>query len=91
LARRFWIAGRGRLTVTPAGQLFRHRAQAILNEAAEARAELAMRDLARLSRFNLGMIEDFDADVTPALLTGLAEDLSGHAVPAGNRAKPPAL
>jgi DNA-binding transcriptional LysR family regulator len=63
------------LVVTPAGQLFRHRAQAILNEAAEARAELAMRDLARLSRFNLGMIEDFDADVTPALLTGLAEDL----------------
>jgi DNA-binding transcriptional LysR family regulator len=63
------------LTVTPAGQLFRARAQAILNEAAEARAELAMRDLARLSRFNLGVIEDFDADVTPALLTGLAEDL----------------
>ena len=63
------------MAVTPAGQLFRHRAQAILNEAAEARAELAMRDLARLSRFNLGMIEDFDADVTPALLTGLAEDL----------------
>ena len=63
------------LVVTPAGQLFRQRAQAILNEAAQARAELAMRDLARLSRFNLGMIEDFDADVTPALLTGLAEEL----------------
>ncbi|MGI1663530.1 LysR family transcriptional regulator [Palleronia sp. KMU-117] len=63
------------LMVTPAGQLFRARAQAILNEAAEARAELAMRDLARLSRFNLGVIEDFDADVTPALLSGLADDL----------------
>lgn len=64
------------LRATPAGTLFLRRARAILNEAAEARAELAMADLSRLTRVNLGMIEDFDADVTPRLLAGIAGDLS---------------
>jgi len=64
------------LALTPAGELFRTRAQAILNEAAEARAELAMADLSRLSRVNLGMIEDFDADVTPRLLGEMGEELA---------------
>lgn len=59
------------MTLTRAGELFRKRAQAILNEAAEARAELAAADLSQLSRFNIGMIEDFDADVTPRLLAEL--------------------
>ncbi len=62
------------VTLTPAGALFRRRAQAILNEAEQARAELALEDLSRLTRFRLGMIEDFDADVTPALLGALARD-----------------
>ncbi len=65
------------LTLTPAGALFRRRAQSILNEAEQARAELALEDMARLTRLRLGMIEDFDADVTPALLAGLSRDLSG--------------
>jgi DNA-binding transcriptional LysR family regulator len=60
--------------LTPAGELFRARARAILNEAAEARAELAMGDLSRLARVNLGMIEDLDADVTPGLLSALGAD-----------------
>jgi len=64
------------VALTPAGELFRARAQAILNEAAEARAELAMADLSRLSRVNLGMIEDFDADVTPRLLAEMGEELA---------------
>lgn len=61
--------------LTPAGSTFRRRAQTILNEAAQARAELAARDLAHLTDLRLGMIEDFDADVTPALLRGMARDL----------------
>ena len=61
--------------LTPVGELFRARARAILNEAAEARAELAMGDLSRLARVNLGMIEDLDADVTPGLLSALGADL----------------
>ena len=63
------------IDVTPAGALFLSRARAILNEAAEARAELAMADLSRLTRVTLGMIEDFDADVTPRLLADMAGEL----------------
>ncbi|MBR9766804.1 MAG: LysR family transcriptional regulator, partial [Rhodobacteraceae bacterium] len=55
--------------LTKAGEIMQRRAQAILNEAAQARAELAMSDLSMLTRFRLGMIEDFEADVTPRLLT----------------------
>ncbi len=65
------------MSLTPAGEVFRRRASAILNEAALARAELAMADLSSLTRLRLGMIEDLEADVTPALLTRLASDLSG--------------
>ncbi|MFC2966745.1 LysR family transcriptional regulator [Acidimangrovimonas pyrenivorans] len=65
------------LTLTPAGAMFRRRAQAILNEAAEARAELAAGDLSGLTSFRLGMIEDFDSDVTPRLLADMAEELKG--------------
>ncbi len=63
------------VTLTPAGEMFLRRANTILNEADQARAELAMADLSRLTRFRLGMIEDFDADVTPRLLTGMAGEL----------------
>lgn len=63
--------------LTLAGKMFRHRAEAILNETAQARAELALADLSRLTGFRLGMIEDFDAEVTPRLLAEMAEDLKG--------------
>lgn len=64
------------LVLTLAGESFRRRAQTILDETALARAELAMDDLSRLARLRLGVIEDFDADVTPALLEEMAADLS---------------
>lgn len=63
--------------LTPAGEILKRRAQVILNEAAQARAELAMSDLSLLTRFRLGMIEDFEVDVTPALLTYMAGELKG--------------
>ena len=63
--------------LTPAGEIFRRRAHAILNEATQARAELAMGNLSQLTRFHLGMIEDFEADVTPQLLSRMAGELSG--------------
>lgn len=63
------------VTLTPAGEMFLRRANAILNEADQARAELAMADLSRLTRFRLGMIEDFDAEVTPRLLSAMADEL----------------
>lgn len=63
------------VTLTPAGMMFLRRANAILNEADQARAELAMADLSRLTRFRLGIIEDFDADVTPQLLSDLGAQM----------------
>lgn len=63
------------VTLTPAGQIFRRRAQRILSEAQQARAELASGSLAQLTTLRLGMIEDLDADVTPALLTATAARL----------------
>lgn len=63
--------------VTPAGAMFRRHAQTILNAEAEARSELAMADLSGLTTLRLGMIEDFDAEVSPRLLQTLAADLKG--------------
>ncbi len=63
------------VVLTPAGVMFRKRAQVILSETQQARAEMAAHDLSSLTNFRLGMIEDFDADVTPRLLAGMAEDL----------------
>jgi DNA-binding transcriptional LysR family regulator len=63
--------------VTPAGAMFRRHAQTILNAASEARAELAMADLSGMTTLRLGVIEDFDSDVTPRLLSALAKDLKG--------------
>ena len=63
--------------LTPAGAMFRRHAQTILNAEAEARADLAVADLSGLTTLRLGMIEDFDAEVTPSLLSALAQDLKG--------------
>ncbi|WP_456389811.1 LysR family transcriptional regulator [Profundibacter sp.] len=65
------------VTLTPSGEIFRKRAQVILNEATQARAELANSDMSALTRFRLGMIEDFDADVTPRLLSDVSGTLTG--------------
>lgn len=65
------------MRMTPAGSMFRRHAQIIVNTAAEARAELGMADMAGMTTLRLGMIEDFDADVTPRLLTAMAAELRG--------------
>lgn len=63
------------VTLTPAGEMFRRRARRILSEAQQARAEVAAADMSALAEFRLGMTEDFDADVTPRLLSDMAEEL----------------
>ena len=65
------------LRLLPAGAMFRRHAQTILNAEAEARADLAAADLSGLSSLRIGMIEDFDAEVTPHLLADLAQDMRG--------------
>ncbi|RYH08907.1 LysR family transcriptional regulator [Tropicimonas sp. IMCC6043] len=61
--------------LTAAGGIFRKRAQRIWDEAMRARVELAAGDLRNLTDLRLGMIEDFDADVTPRLISEMAEEL----------------
>lgn len=63
------------MTLTPAGRIFRRRAQRILSEASHARSEITNLDLTHLSQLRLGMIEDFDADVTPLLLSDMSDAL----------------
>jgi DNA-binding transcriptional LysR family regulator len=65
------------MPVTPAGAMFRRHAQTMLNAASEARAELAMAELSGMTTLRIGVIEDFDSDVTPRLLSTLAHDLKG--------------
>lgn len=61
---------------TPAGRAFLSRAQSALRELRMAQSELTSMDLTHLSALDLGMIDDFDNDVTPRLATLLAEHLS---------------
>ncbi|WP_095590569.1 LysR family transcriptional regulator [Actibacterium ureilyticum] len=62
--------------LTPAGRMFVTRARTILAEAEQARAELSVRDLSALKSLRLGVIEDFDATVTPQLLNALGQALT---------------
>jgi DNA-binding transcriptional LysR family regulator len=61
------------ILVTPAGDIFRRHAQVMANEALEARAQLAQSKMAGLTTLRLGIIEDFDSDVTPVFLMTLAD------------------
>lgn len=61
--------------LTAAGALFLRRAKNILGETALIKADLASSDLSNLTRLRLGVIEDFDADVTPQLVTELAREM----------------
>nr|WP_325252978.1 LysR family transcriptional regulator [Amylibacter sp.] len=63
--------------LTSAGALFLKRAQTILSEANQAKAELAVYNFSSMTRLRLGLIEDFDAEVTPALMVQLASALKG--------------
>jgi len=63
------------LTLTAAGRIFRRHAQTILDEVSGARASIGLASLGALLSFRLGMIEDFEAEVTPRLLAAMAEEL----------------
>lgn len=65
------------LSLTAAGDRFRLRAQRIQNELAEARAEATADSASKITILRIGMIEDFEARVAPALLERLATDLPG--------------
>ncbi len=68
--------GKRPMVLTPAGRSFLARAQVVLGQLRLAQNELTVMDLSHLSTLNLGMIDDFDNDLTPRLVTILAESLT---------------
>lgn len=68
--------GRRPMTVTPAGRSFLARTENILAELRLAQSELTVMDLSHLTTLSIGLIDDFDSDLTPRLVTILAESLS---------------
>lgn len=65
------------MEMTSAGQLFLRRAQNVLGEVTQAKAELAVYNFSQMVRLRIGVVDDFDADVTPALMTNLSKKMNG--------------
>ncbi len=68
--------GRRPMTVTPAGRSFLARTEAVLAELRLAQSELTVMDLSHLTTLSVGLIDDFDNDLTPRLVTILADSLT---------------
>jgi DNA-binding transcriptional LysR family regulator len=64
------------MTLTPAGRLFLERAETALNLLRAGHRDLTALDLTGLSALSLGVIEDFENEVTPTLAARLAEAMS---------------
>lgn len=64
------------MVLTPAGRLFLTRAEAALSALRAGQRGLSMLDLSELSALSLGVIEDFENEVTPHLATDLAEAMT---------------
>ncbi len=68
--------GKRPMRLTPAGRGFLLRTTAVLSELRLAQSELTIMDLSDLSTLSIGLIDDFDNDLTPRLVTILAENLT---------------
>jgi DNA-binding transcriptional LysR family regulator len=68
--------GRRPMRLTQAGRSFLLRTQSVLSQLRLAQNELTVMDLTHLSTLNLGVIDDFDNDLTPKLVTILAESMT---------------
>jgi len=68
--------GRRPMRLTQAGRSFLTRAQAVLAELQLAQSELTVMDLGHLTTLSIGLIDDFDNDLTPRLATLLADSLT---------------
>ncbi len=64
------------MTPTPAGRLFLERAETALEMLRAGQRDLTALDLTGLSALSLGVIEDFENEVTPSLAARLAEAMS---------------
>ncbi len=68
--------GRRPMVVTPAGRNFLSRAELVLSELRLAQSEMSVMDLTHLSTLSIGLIDDFDNDLTPRLATILADSMT---------------
>lgn len=68
--------GRRPMQVTSAGRSFLARTEVVLSELRLAQSELTVMDLTHLSTLSIGLIDDFDNDLTPRLVTILADSLT---------------
>jgi DNA-binding transcriptional LysR family regulator len=64
------------MQLTSAGRSFLVRTRAVLGQLRLAQSELTVMDLTHLSTLDLGVIDDFDNDLTPRLVTLLAESMT---------------
>ena len=68
--------GKRPMRLTPAGRSFLTRAESALAQLRLAQSELMVMDLAHLSELSIGIIDDFENDLTPRLVNALAESLT---------------
>ncbi len=64
------------MQLTSAGRSFLQRTRSVLSELRLAQSELTVMDLTHLSTLSMGIIDDFDNDLTPRLVTVLADSLT---------------
>ncbi|MFY9211543.1 MAG: LysR family transcriptional regulator [Aestuariivita sp.] len=64
------------MRLTAAGRSFLTRTEAILGQLRLAQSELTVMDLTHLDTLSVGLIDDFDSDLTPRLATILAESMT---------------
>lgn len=64
------------MRLTPAGERFLRRTRAALSELRQGQSDLTVMDLSAIEALSLGLIDDFDNDVTPRLATILAASLT---------------
>ncbi|MDC0738142.1 LysR family transcriptional regulator [Cognatishimia sp. SS12] len=67
--------GKRPMQLTAAGRSFLARTTSVLSELRLAQSELTVMDLGHLSNLSIGIIDDFDNDLTPRLVTTLAENM----------------
>ena len=64
------------MRLTAAGRGYLARTSRVLDELRQAQAELTVMDLTHLDQLSIGLIDDFDNDLTPRLVTILADSMS---------------
>ncbi|MBE1292013.1 MAG: LysR family transcriptional regulator [Rhodobacteraceae bacterium] len=64
------------MQLTAAGRAYLARAREVLSQLRMAESELTVMDLTHLTQLSMGIIDDFDNDLTPRLVTKLAESMT---------------